>query len=264
MDDIPQTQERVAVVTGAAMGIGLAISKRLVKEGIVVVGVDVNHARLVEASSELNGRLVPLEGDISDWSTHLHAADAAQAEGRLAYWVNNAGIDAVGGAHEVTEASLVDALKVLQLGPMFGCAIAVRQMLANGGGSIVNVSSIQGVAAFPRYFAYQAAKAALTMVSKGIAADYGHLGIRCNALLPGLVDTPMTRATLVGTDDLEAALREESRLSPMERPGTPEEIANAAWFLLSSESSYVTGASLVVDGGATTRCLPHERIEIQR
>lgn len=255
-------QQPVAVVTGAAQGIGLAIARRLKAEGVLVVGVDLDEDRLLSASTELEGYLVPIVGDIALWSTHELAADAAAQHGRLSYWVNNAGIDSVGGAHEVTEEELVAALRVLQLGPMFGCAVAVRRMLANGGGSIVNVTSIQGVAAFPKYFAYQAAKAALTMVSKGIAVDYGHLGIRCNALLPGVIDTPMTRATLADAEDLESALRDEGQLSPMERTGSPEEIANAAWFLLSAESSYVSGAELVVDGAATARCYQYPHLEL--
>src|ERR1700687_5674429 len=91
-------------------------------------------------------------------------------------------------------------------------------------GSIVNISSIQGTFAFPRYFAYQAAKAALAMVSKGIATDYGPFGIRCHAVVPGSIDTRMTRAVLVG-DDLEAALRREGELAPLGRIGQPAEIA---------------------------------------
>lgn len=252
----------VAVVTGAAKGIGLAIARRIVDEGHAVVGVDLDDAALSDVATQLGGDFHPLVGDIALWETHERAADAAESHGRLAYWVNNAGIDAAGGAHEVAPGELVDALGVLQVGPMFGCAIAVRKMLPNGGGSIVNVTSIQGIAAFPRYFAYQAAKAALNMVSKGIAADYGHLGIRCNALLPGVVDTPMTRAGLAGASDLEAAMREEGRLSPMNRAGTSEEVANAAWFLLSPESSYVSGVELVVDGAATARCFQNPSIEI--
>lgn len=250
-------KRRAAVVTGAAQGIGRAVAQRLLDEGVAVVGVDLDANALAAASEELKG-LVPLVGDIGAWDTHERAADAAQAHGRLAYWVNNAGIDVAGGAHEVSEEHLARALQVLQIGPMYGCAIAVRRMLAGGGGgAIVNVSSIQGVAAFPGYFAYQAAKAALTMVSKGIAVDYGHRGIRCNALLPGVIDTPMTRGTLTGAGDIDQALREEGQLAPLARAGSAEEMANAVWFLLSDESSYVSGTALVADGAATARCYPY-------
>ncbi len=246
--------QRAAVVTGAAKGIGLEIARRLLAEGVAVVGVDLDGDGLDAAARELPG-LVPLVGDIGAWDTHERAADAASAHGRLAHWVNNAGIDVYGGAHEVSGEQLARALQVLQIGPMYGCAIAVRRMLASGGGgSIVNVSSIQGIVAFPGYFAYQAAKAALAMVSKGIAVDYGAHGIRCNALLPGVIDTPMTRETLADAEDLEAALREEGQLSPLQRAGSAQEMANVAWFLLSDEASYVSGAEIVADGAATARC----------
>jgi len=250
----------VAVVTGVAKGIGRAVAERLVREGVAVVGVDYDAAGLAEAAAALDG-LVPVEGDIGDWDTHERAADAAEQRGRLAHWVNNAGIDAVGGAHEVDAEQLARALQILQLGPMYGCAVAVRRMLASGGGSIVNVSSIQGIAAFPRYYAYQAAKAAVTMVSKGIAVDYGRHGIRCNALLPGAIDTPMTR-DLLDPDDIEGGLASEGKLSPMERVGTAEEMANAIWFLLSEESSYVSGALIVADGASSARCYPYPPFEL--
>jgi NAD(P)-dependent dehydrogenase (short-subunit alcohol dehydrogenase family) len=232
------------------------VAERLVEQGLGVVGVDVDGEALRDVATGLDG-LVPLTGDIRDWATHEAAADAAERIGPLTGWVNNAGVDVVGPAHSVTADELNDALAVLQTGPLFGCAIAVRRMLAGGGGSIVNVSSIQGVAAFPGYFAYQAAKAALIMASKGIAVDYGRWGIRCNAVLPGVIDTPMTRDALAAEPDLEAALKAEARLSPMQRVGTAEEVAAVVAFLLSEQASYVSGTAVVVDGAATARCFEY-------
>ncbi len=258
----PSRQTGVAaVVTGAAKGIGRAVAQRLLAEGVAVAGLDLDAAALADTARELPG-LLPVVGDVGDWDAHERAADTANAHGRLAYWVNNAGVDIVGGAHEVSAEDLTRALQVLQIGPMYGCAIAVRRMLAGGGGSIVNVSSIQGVAAFPGYFAYQAAKAALTMVTKGIAVDYGPHGIRCNALLPGVIDTPMTRTALAEAPDLEAALREEGQLSPLQRAGTAEEMAEVVWFLLSDSASYVSGAAVVADGAATARCFAYPPLEV--
>jgi len=256
------SHDRVAVVTGVAQGIGRAVCRRLLAEGITVVGVDRDAAGLERATKEFP-RLVPLAGDIADWETHEAAADLAQTRGRLGYWVNNAAIDAVGGAHEVTPDELRTALDVLQFGPMFGCAVAVRRMLGEGGGAIVNVSSIQGIAAFPRYYAYQAAKAALIMISRGIAVDYGARGIRCNAVLPGVVDTAMTRMTLSDAPDINAALSNEGRLSPMGRVGTDREIAEAVWFLLSPAATYVSGTGLVVDGAASARCFDYSQTAVE-
>jgi NAD(P)-dependent dehydrogenase (short-subunit alcohol dehydrogenase family) len=130
-------------------------------------------------------------------------------------------------------------------------------MLPQRSGSIVNVSSIQGAAAFPRYFVYQAAKAAVTMISKGVAVDYAASGIRCNAVLPGPVATPMTLAGLPPGPGADEVLRREGAAVPLNRVAQPGEIAEVIAFLLSERASYVTGAAWVVDGGATARCHPY-------
>jgi NAD(P)-dependent dehydrogenase (short-subunit alcohol dehydrogenase family) len=251
-----------AVVTGAAMGIGRAIAAQLVSDGIHVVALDRNDAALEIARGELGELYEPVAGDVGDWSAHERAADAAQAAGELRYWVNNAGIDWVGGAHEIDAEHIEQGLRVLQLGTMYGACVAVRRMLPARAGSIVNVSSIQGVAAFPRYFVYNAAKAAILMVTKSIAVDYAPFGIRCNALLPGCVETPMTYSTLPPELERDEALRREGLLAPMLRVGQPEEMAEVVAFLLSERASYVNGAEIVGDGGATARCYPYPPLEL--
>ena len=245
----------VAVVTGAAMGIGKEIARRLVADGYRVVAVDLDEGALTATVGELGAAVEPLVGDVGDWSTHERAADRAGDMGQLRAWVNNAGIDIQGGAHEVTPEEIARGLRVLQLGAMYGTAVAVRRMLPQRAGSIVNISSIQGIAAFPRYYVYQAAKAAVIMISKGVAVDYGPFGIRCNAVLPGAVETPMTYATLPTDLRREEALRREGGLAPLGRIGQPAEIADTVAFLLSDRASYITGAEIVVDGGATARCI---------
>jgi NAD(P)-dependent dehydrogenase (short-subunit alcohol dehydrogenase family) len=224
------------------------------------VAVDIDEDALAVASESF-GPAITFAGDIAEWRTHERAAAESRRAGELVGWVNNAGIDVAGGAHEVDEDALRRALDVLQLGPMFGCAVAVREMLGRRGGSIVNIGSIQGVVAFPRYYAYQAAKAAIAMISKGIATDYGPYGIRCNAVLPGSIDTPMTRAALDEVD-LEEALRTEGELAPLGRVGEASEIAEVVAFLLSDRASYVSGAVVPVDGGATARCFAYPRVEV--
>ena len=228
----------VVVVTGAARGIGRAVCERLRDEHEIVVAVDIDEAALAEAARSFGSDCISLVGDIAAWSTHEAAAAAARRAGELVGWVNNAGIDVAGAAHEVSEDELRRALDVLQLGPMFGCCVAVREMLPRRRGSIVNISSIQGAFAFPRYYAYQAAKAAVAMISKGIAADYGPFGIRCNAVLPGSIDTAMGRI------------------------GQPAEIAEVVAFLLYERASYLTGAAIAVDGGATARCYAYPTIAV--
>jgi NAD(P)-dependent dehydrogenase (short-subunit alcohol dehydrogenase family) len=253
----------VVVVTGAAKGIGRAICERLAQDERRFVAVDIDEPALAQLTPTLGPGCIPLTGDIALWRTHELAAQAAREAGDLTGWVNNAGIDVVGAAHEVDEHSLRQALDVLQLGPMFGCSVAVREMLPHRSGSIVNISSIQGAYAFPRYYAYQAAKAAVAMISRGIAVDYGPYGIRCNAVLPGAIDTPMTRDTLardVG-GDLAQALRQEGELATLGRIGQASEIAEVVTFLLSDRASYLTGAAIPVDGGATARCYAYPAIQ---
>jgi NAD(P)-dependent dehydrogenase (short-subunit alcohol dehydrogenase family) len=250
-------QPKSAVVTGAAKGIGAAIARQLVHDGFHVVAVDLDAGTLDTLVASLDGNATSVLGDVGDWATHERAADAAEAHAPLRGWVNNAGIDIVGGAHEVTPEHIERGLRVLQLGAMYGTAIAVRRMLPGQAGSIVNISSIQGIKAFPRYFTYQAAKAAVAMISRGVAVDYGPCGIRCNAVLPGSIETPMLDLTLPKGMSREDALREQGKLAPLGRVGQPEEIARLVAFLLSDASSFITGAELVADGGATARCFAY-------
>lgn len=252
----------VTVVTGAAKGIGLAIAERLVASGVRVVGMDLDASALDAATERLGERFTPCQGDVSEWAAHEAAADAAERAGTLTGWVNNAGIDWVGGAHEVTPEHIEHGLRVLQFGTMYGSAVAVRRMLPQRAGAIVNVSSIQGIAAFPRYFVYDAAKAAIIMATKSIAVDYGTFGLRANAVLPGVILTPMTEATLAPDMARAEALRQEGDLAPLGRVGQAEEVAEVVEFLLSDGASYVTGTEVVVDGGATARCYRYPPLEL--
>jgi NAD(P)-dependent dehydrogenase (short-subunit alcohol dehydrogenase family) len=251
-----------AVVTGAAMGIGLAVAQRLVADGYHVICVDWNTEALERALASLGGDASAITGDIGDPSTHERAADAAESAGTLRAWVNNAGIDWSARAHEADAEHIDRGLRILLNGPMYGTAVAVRRMLATGGGAIVNVASIQGVAAFPGYYVYGVAKAGVAQIARNVCIDYAHHGIRCNSVLPGTVATPMTDSLLPGDMSREEALRIEGELAPMGRVAQPAELASAIAFLLSEEASYVNGTGLTVDGGSMARCFAYPEMPL--
>jgi NAD(P)-dependent dehydrogenase (short-subunit alcohol dehydrogenase family) len=249
-------------VTGAAMGIGRAITEHLLDDGYSVVGLDIDERALSEAQRELPSQFHAVVGDIADEAAHQNAADAAERAGDLRGWVNNAGVDWAAPAHEATLSHIESGMRVLLIGPMLGAAEAVRRMMHGAGGSIVNISSIQGITAFPRYFVYGAAKAAMLMATRSIAVDYAAAGVRCNAVLPGGIETPMTYATLPAAFPRAEALRREGRSVPIGRIGQPREVASVVSFLISEAASYVTGAEIVVDGGATARCQAYPPLDL--
>ena len=252
---------RVCVVTGAADGIGAAISRRLLAEGWAVVGVDLNADNVQRIADSLGARFRPVVGDIADRETHRRAARTASELGVLAGWVNNAGVEIDQAAHSVTETAMHRQIDVNLVGTMWGCVEALNVFLAAGrGGSLVSISSIQGIRGYPGAFVYAATKGGINALTRQLAIEYAPIGVRVNAVLPGPVRTTMSRLgptegapgpeeAPVVPDEMERRARH-----PRGRIAEPEEVAATVMFLLSADASFVSGQEIVVDGAASSRC----------
>jgi len=243
-----------AVVTGAGEGIGAAIVRRLVADGHRVVGVDVDADLLAAGERAHPGRFTGVLGDVSRQDVHEAAVAEALRHGPLGAWVNNAGIDVPARADQALEADLRRIIDVNLIGTALGCAVAVRAFLQqDGGGAIVNVSSLQAIRAFPGAFSYEASKGGIDALTRQLAVEYGARAIRVNAVQPGAISTPMTERSLALAEDREAELRSYAELHALNRIGEAHEVAAVIGFLVSPDASFVTGVCLPVDGGAAAR-----------
>lgn len=238
---------KVAVVTGAARGIGYATAKKFLSEGWRVAMLDIDRETQNIAWTNLNvpEDTIALTCDVSDAAQVAEAVhEIFEKFGRIDALVNNAGIAVF---KPVMETSLDEWSRVLAVnlnGPFICTQACVPVMLAQGGGSIVNITSISGVRASTLRVAYGTSKAALMHLTKQQAAELGNKGIRVNAVSPGPVDTAMAKQ--VHTPDIRADYHDSI---PLNRYGTEEELAEAIFFLCSDKASYINGQILNVDGG---------------
>ncbi len=248
---------RVAIVTGAASGIGEASAVRLAEEGAAVICADLNSEGAAKVAADINaagGRALAYSIDISD-SAQCDAivAKAVEAYGSIDILVNNAGVNLPGVFHEVTNATIEKTLSVNVMGAMYLTRAALPHMLKNSRGSIVNMSSVNGLVSEPFLSVYSASKGAIVMFTRGIALDYAKTGIRCNAICPGWVDTPINHAHAKMLGGLDHVYKTIDSFQPIGRPGTPREIANLVLFLASDEASFMTGSIVSADGGMTAQ-----------
>jgi meso-butanediol dehydrogenase / (S,S)-butanediol dehydrogenase / diacetyl reductase len=243
---------RVCIVTGVASGLGRAIAGELALEGAVVVGCDIEDeggAETMAGIGEYRHADVSREADVEA----LLAAVAGR-HGRLDVMVNNAAIQVEEELAETSEEQLDRVLGTNLKGVFFGCKHAVRQMGPAGGGVIVNVASILALVGDGILAAYCAAKGGVLGITRATAVQYGATGIRCNAICPGDIDTPLVQAYFDTAADPAALRAEVSAEYPLGRIAQPREIARAVVFLASDDASFMSGQPLVVDGGLLATC----------
>jgi NAD(P)-dependent dehydrogenase (short-subunit alcohol dehydrogenase family) len=256
-DAMGRVEAKACVVTGAGSGIGKAIAERLAEEGGNILCVDINAATVaatVNGIREAGGCAESWVADVSQGEQVKVFIDRCIAlYDRIDVLVNNAGVNLPGVFHEVSDEEIDRTLNVNLKGAIYGSRAAIPHMLRQGGGSIVNMASVNGLVSEPFLSLYSASKGGLVMLTRGIALDYAKQGIRCNCICPGWVDTPINYAHAEMLGGLEKLYASIDTFQPIGRPGQPREIAHLALFLASDEASFMTGSIITADGGMTAQ-----------
>ncbi|MGX6509477.1 SDR family NAD(P)-dependent oxidoreductase [Rhodococcus sp. SJ-2] len=253
----PEMAGKVAVVTGAARGMGAQFARGLASRGVNVVGGDINDVQMKETAEQINSELaaeslaetpgvvVGARIDVTDPAEHEALAQVALQEfGWIDFWINNAGIFPFALADEISKEQISATLDVNVEGVLFGAQAAARHM--QPGSAIVNMSSVSALRVRKGRGAYCASKAAVAHLTESLAVEFGDKGIRVNSIAPGYIDTEMTR----WVQEDPAALKHALDVVPLHRLGSPEEVFGPLLFLLSDSARYVTGHSIAVDGGS--------------
>jgi NAD(P)-dependent dehydrogenase (short-subunit alcohol dehydrogenase family) len=248
---------KAAVVTGGASGLGRAVVQALVAEGAAVVVLDISADRaeeVVDGCAGLEGRAVTHVGDLSEERTIIEAIEHCRGEfGSLDILHNNAGWQKEAPLHQTSNEDWQRMISLNLTAVFWGCKHAIGPMRASGGGSIINTGSVLSFTADAMVPAYCATKAGVIGLTRAVALAYIEDGIRCNAICPGDMDTPLTRGYFEATDDPTATRRNLEQASPIKRLADPAEIATAVAYLASDQASFVNGSAFVVDGGLTIK-----------
>lgn len=244
---------KVAVITGAATGIGKASAELFAQEGASLLLADLdesNGEQVAEAIRAAGGRATFVRTDVSSSEDVRELMDRAmRLAGTINVLFNNAAINFFGKVTDTPEDAWDRVMNVNVRSVFLGCKYAIPIMLANGGGSIINTASAAALVGLRNLAAYTASKGAVLQLTKNLALDYAAAGIRVNAVCPGVTATDMTLKVIADSPDPAAARRRFDTGRPLGRMGEPSEIAQAALFLASDESSFVTGTYLLADGG---------------
>ncbi len=241
---------KVAIITGAARGMGAAEARLFVDEGARVVVTDVleDEGRRTAGSISPDGsRCVFVRHDVTseqEWTSAVESALAAF--GRVDVLVNNAGIFEQGSIMDTTLDAYMRTIHINQVGVFLGMRAVAGHMVQRGSGSIINISSVAGMSGTPGFLAYGASKWAVRGMTRGVAKELAATGVRVNSIHPGIIDTPMLRTFSDAGEGVREAVR--TRI-PVGREAEPEEVARLALYLASDEASYSTGSEFIVDGG---------------
>jgi NAD(P)-dependent dehydrogenase (short-subunit alcohol dehydrogenase family) len=249
---------KVAIVTGSALGIGQATVAALAREGARVTVSDINDAAGEATTASIvkaGGQAFFQHADVgsSDDIERL-VEETVRRYGKLDVMVNNAGAAIPGSVTDISEDNWHTLINIHLNGTWRGMRFAIPHMIKNGGGSIVNMSSVQAIIGFQGWSGYAAAKGGIMALTQQAAIDYGPQNIRVNAIAPGAIMTPMNEKRLAEeTDNADELLALWNSWHALERMGTPQEVANLIVFLASDESSFITGSILKIDGGMTVK-----------
>lgn len=242
-------ENRVAIVTGAASGIGLACAERFAREGAIVIGTDINEPADWQVVQDASPSSWFRTLDVTDAAAQRAVAQqAAEEHGRIDILVTAAGVGDGGPVSMIEDDAWDRVLDINLKGTYLSIKSVLDTMMAQRSGSIITVASVEGLNGTEGGSAYNASKGGVVLLTKNVAIDYGRMGIRCNAICPGFIQTPMLHQVMDAMPDFKADVQRETKLN---RLGKPEEVAGAACFLASDDASFVTGQTLVVDGGYT-------------
>lgn len=240
---------KIAFITGSSSGLGAACALRFVEEGAIVIGFDLNDATEGDWAQAVKKQpqCLFVAGDVrDDEALGLAVTTAAEKFGAIDILVNSAGVAGIGSVHLVEVAEFDKTMDINLKGTFLACRHVLPVMMQQRSGSIMNISSVEGLEAQEFTAPYNASKGAVVLLSKSMSIDYGRWGIRVNAICPGFIETPMSAA--MEDPKLREAVNAAHQLGRM---GSPREVANVALFLASDEASFVSGSAMTVDGGFT-------------
>lgn len=254
-------ESKFAVVSGAGSGIGKATSLIFAQEGAHVICADINleaAEAVVKEIKENNGEATALYVDVANEKGVIEFAEQCQEKfGRVDVLFNNAGIDTAGGKLHEYKTELWDKIMAVDLRGTFLVSKYIIPLMLDNGGSIINCSSVSGIGADFNRSGYNAAKGGVHNLTKTMAIDYARDGIRVNQIAPGTIDTPLIEQIL-GEEGAKKFKKSYELVDPMGRLGRPEEVGKVVLFLASDDSSYVTGESILIDGGHMAYTWPGE------